>query len=541
MKWLNTNKSTHADSSLRQRKRPVAVGVLAVGAVSLILAACGSSASPKTAGSVAAASTNGKVVIGSQVAPPGLDMTANPAAAIAEVLDYNVYQHLVELDPAGKLIPVLATSWTVTNGGTRYTFTIRSGVEFSNGQALTPRDVVYSIDRVIAPGSLYQQKAQLSTVKSVTAVGSDKVQVDLSTPNQNLLYALATTSDGIILDPSAVPQIATKPVGTGPYVFSNMVSNYSVTLNRNPSYWGFKPRVATVEWRYFSNPAAMNSALLSGQIDVIDTVSTKNLAAPFEHNAGYQVVTGPGTGKVDLVLNNAYGPLQNKLVRQAISYATNKQAIIDVASAGPAKPIGTEAAPMEPYYLNLASLYPYNPTKARQLLAQAGYSHGFSLQLVLPPYNYAQLAGPLVAQELKAVGIQVSLSNIQWPLWLSTVFKQGEYQATIVDFAAFGTVSNFANPTYFFHYSGAQAIKQMMDAAIAQPTSAGWIKGMHAVLRRIADDAVVDWLWNRPVVTVAKKTIAGLPKAAASQSFQANYLSYGGTLPSNVTSQGFTS
>lgn len=527
-------------SSGRQTKHTTVLGGLV--AIALLLAACSTSPANTTKGQSSAASTNRTLVIGSEVAPPSLDLTSNPAAAIQEVLDYNVYQHLVQFTPKGELIPVLATSWKITNSGRTYTFDIRPGVKFSNGAPLTAADVVYSMKRVVAPGSVYPHKKSLASVmQSVNAIGSKQVQVTLNAPDWGFLETLASTSDGVILDPSAVPKIATHPVGTGPFEFSNLVPNYSATLVRNPLYWGPSPKVANVTWRYFSNPTAENSALRTGEIDVIDNEPYAKLVAPFRANPKYQVISGPTPGKVDLVLNNTYGPLQNVLVRRAISYATDKRALIATAAAGPAVPLGSEAAPMNPYYLNLANVYPYDPAKARALLAQAGYPHGFSINLVLPPYNYAQVAGPLVASELKAVGINVTLSNIQWPLWLSTVFAHGNYQMTIVDFIAYNTVTNFGNPKYFFHYAGSNTVSKMIASADAQPSQAGWIKGMHGVLRLITKDAVVDWLWNQPMASVARKGIVGLPAGLASTSYQVAYASFGGTVSRSVASQGFSS
>ena len=145
-------------------------------------------------------------------------------------------------------------------------------------------------------------------------------------------------------------------------------------------------------FRYFTNPNDLNSALQSGQINMIDNLSTPQDLKLFKSNPAYRVIAGLTNGKVQMTLNNAYGPLQNKLVRQAILYATDKQAIIQAASGGYGLAAGSDTVPADPFYLNLSNTYPYNPTKAKQLLTQAGYPNGFSLSLTLPPYFYAQLA-----------------------------------------------------------------------------------------------------------------------------------------------------
>ncbi len=516
-----------------------AAGVLLT--VTMLAAAC--SSTTKSPAVPAAADTSATVVVGSSVAPPTLDLTSNPAAAIDEVLDYNVYQHLAELNPKGQIVPVLATSWSVSASGTTYTFHLRPGVKFSNGDPLTAADVVYSIDRVISPSSSYPYKALwVGVVKSATAVGTSEVQVTLDARDQEWLYTLAAYSNGVILDPSAVSTIATHPVGTGPLMFSSFVPNYSVTLVRNPSYWGPKAKVAGVEFRYFSNADAENAALQSGQIQVIDSEPTPQDVATFKANPSYQVDIGPTSGKVQLTLNNTYGPLKSKLVRQAISYAVSKKVIDNATAGGYGTLIGSDSVPGDPYFLpKLANLYPYDPAKAKKLLAEAGYPHGFSLTLVLPPYSYATIGGPIVAAELKKVGIDVTVSDIQWSLWLSQVFESGDFAMTIIDQAEARDIANYANPKYYWHYAHTSTIQSLLTEGDQSSTQAGFVKYYEQAETMIAHDAVNDWWYNLPELTIAKKDIIGLPKGSLSESYQIFNVQVGGKLPASEASQGFVS
>ncbi|MHB1894097.1 MAG: ABC transporter substrate-binding protein [Candidatus Dormibacteria bacterium] len=509
------------------------MATVAVGAV--LLAACGSPTPPTKTPKLQT------LTIGSSnVFPPTLNPTANASQAIDEVIDYNVLQHLVQLAPSGKIVPILASSWTVSSGNKVFTFTIRKGVKFSNGDPLTPADVVFSLKRVYATGSTYPY-AKVFDVASVTTVGSDQVQVTLTSPSWEWLYNLAAYSNGVILDPSAISTMATDPVGTGPFKVTGEVTNYSVSLARNNLYWGYQPNVKGVTFRYFTNANALNAALQSGQVNMIDNLSTPSDLSLFKSNSSFHVIAGLTNGKVQLTLNNAYGPLQNTLVRQAIAYATDKKAIIQTASGGYGIPAGSDTVPADPFYLNLANTYPYNVAKAKALMAQAGYASGFPLALTLPPYFYAQLAAPLIVSELGAIGIKVTVSTIDFPLWISQVFEAGNFQATIIDHAEGRDIGNYGTTGYYWHYANTTQVAAELAAANAAPTQAQWVAGYRAVLRQITAAAVNDWLYVIPNLSISQKDIVGLPSTAYTESFDLAYVGIGGSIPSSAKALGFLS
>jgi peptide/nickel transport system substrate-binding protein len=356
----------------------------------------------------------------------------------------------------------------------------------------------------------------------------------------SFLFNLASYSNGVILDPKTVSTLATNPVGTGPYTISGNVANYSTTLKTNPAYWGQKPGVAGVEFRYYTDPNAEEAALESGQIQVGNLPSPADLPA-FKNNPGkYGVLTGLTNGKVQLTINNTAGPFKSLLVRQAVSYAINKNTVNQVASGGEGVLIGTDTVPSDPYYVNLAGLYPNNPAKAKQLLAQAGYPNGFSTTLTLPPYYYAQLAAPVIQQELAAVGIKVTIKNVAFPLWLSQVFTGGNFDLTIIDHAEARDVSNYGTAGYYWHYAGTSTVAAQLAAANAAPTQAQWIAGTKAVLTELADDAVNDWLYVLPAIEVYAKGYIGLPSQDYAESLDLSHASYGGSLPAGAAALGYT-
>ncbi|MCU4184949.1 hypothetical protein K6U06_11305 [Acidiferrimicrobium sp. IK] len=474
------------------------------------------------------------------MAPPTLDLTSNPAAAIDEVLDYNVYEHLVQLDPKGKVIPVLASSYTTSPDGLTYTFTVRQGVKFSNGDPMTPADVVFSLQRALAPGSKYPYAKLLSDVKSVAAAGAYQVVVTLTSPNNQFLYDLAAYSNGVVLDSKAVGTIATQPVGTGPYVFQSFRPNYSVALSRNPDYWGTKPGVSTVTFRYFSSSNAENSALQSGQVQVIDNLENPQDAAQFKGNSSFKIIAGPTNGKIQMTLNNGSGPFSKQQVREAVAYATDKKAILQSTGAGYGTVIGSDDVPGDPWYdPSLANTYSYDPAKAKQLLAQAGYPNGFSATLTLPPYGYATNAGPLVQAELNAVGIHTTISQVQFPLWLSQVFNSSNFQMTIINHVEARDISNYANCSYYWKFAGCNQVASMLGTAEKATDKSQEVAGFKQVATLIAQQAVNDFLYNPDQVTVAKSDVTGLPSSGLTESFDLANAAIGGKVSAAASGQGY--
>jgi len=480
----------------------------------------------------------GVLTVGSNIAPPILDPTASPSAAIDEVFDYNVYQHLAELTPKGTVVPVLATSWQVSNKGRTYTFNIRQGVKFSNGDALTADAVVFSLKRIIAPKSTYPYKVLMADVKSVRKVGATKVAVTLKARNWEWLYNMAAYSNGVILDPKAVGQIATHPVGTGPFAFKSFTPNYSVELTRNPYYWGPKTNVSGVVFRYFANANSENGALQSGQINVIDNALNPQDIGAFKGNPKYKIIAGPTNGKIQVTINNKSGPLANTLVRQAIAYATDKKAIIQ-AAGGYGVAIGSGTVPGDPWYFDTSKTYAYNPAKAKQLLKQAGYPNGLPLTLTLPPYTYATSAGTLIAAELTAVGIKTTIKDIQWPLWLSQVFTNHSYDLTIVDHVEARDIANYANSAYYWSYAGSAAVAKLLAAGDSAPTQSQWIAKYKQVAHKITADAVNDWLYDPDQVTIAQKGVNGLPQAGRTESFFLGFASFGQAPSRQARAEGY--
>lgn len=467
-------------------------------------------------GSSGGQANDSRITIGATAEPATLDLTTTSVAAIPQVLLYNVYETLVKLDENGKIVPLLAKSYKVSSDRKTYTFTLRSDAAFSNGHKLTPADVVYSFDRVRAPDSKHPFKAQMNPVKDVRAEGADQVVVTLKAPSNSWLYDM-TTSTGVVLDKSEVNNLATKPVGTGPYTFTSWNRGTSITLTRNDKYWGTKPAVRTVVFRYFDDPNAMNNAMLSGDLDIISNVQAPQTLKQFDDKSRFTVTEGTTNGEVVLGMNDAHGPLKDKRVRQAINYAIDRKALVKTVWAGHGKLIGSMVPPTDPWYQDLSNAYPYDPAKAKQLLAAAGHPH-ITLQMKLPTLPYATAAGQFVAAQLKKVGIDCKVSELEFPArWIDVVFTQGDYDLSIVSHVEPRDIVQYGNPKYYWHYDDPVVRDWLAKADRGTPQQQ--VTYMRKVAKRISDQAASDWLFLLPNLIVAKKGVTGFPRNAVSLSF----------------------
>jgi peptide/nickel transport system substrate-binding protein len=458
--------------------------------------------------------------------PVSLDFTTQSGAAIPQVLLDNVYETLVQQDQStGKIVPGLAKSWTVSDDEKTYTFELQPNATFSDGSKFTADDAVFSINYVKTKWTV-PVAAQMKVVASATAVSPTEIKVVLSRPSNLWLYAM-TTRIGAMMSPNGVSDLANKALGTGPYVFTSWNRGDSITLTRNDNYWGPKPNVKTVVFRYFQDPTAMNNALLTGGIQVITTVQTPQALAQFQNNPKYQVINGTTNGKVMMTINNAQKPLDDVRVRQAINYALDKNAILKTAWAGYGTVIGSHEVPTDPWFVDLANKYPHDVQKAKQLLAEAGQSN-LTLTLAVPPVPYAQAAAPIIVSQLAQAGITVKASNVTFDNWLAKIFaKPFDYDLTIINHVEARDVTTVfdGTPDYYTQYTNPKVaeLEKSGDAGTPQELVADFKQ----VMNILADDAAAAWLWAFPNLMVADSNIHGLPQNAVGEALDVSQLSVG--------------
>ncbi|MDQ2781273.1 MAG: ABC transporter substrate-binding protein [Actinomycetota bacterium] len=497
----------------------------AVAATSLVLVACsaGSSTTPSPSGGTGGAGANQSITIGLVLEPVSLDFTTKDGAAIPQVLLGNIYETLVKQDQNGTIVPGLATSWKVSDDKKIYTFDLAGAAKFSNGDPFTAADAVFSINNVKTKWTT-SLKAAMNVVEDAKAVSPTELQVTLSKPSNDWLFRM-TTRIGAMMDPKGVAALATKPVGTGPYVFDVWNRGDSITLKSNPAYWGAKPTYSTVVMKYFKDPTALNNALLTGTINVVGTVQAPESLAQFQGNPKYQVIEGTTNGEVVLSFNNAKPPLTDVKVRQAVRYAIDHKALMDTCWAGKGTLIGSMVPPTDPWYEDRTGDFPYDVAKAKALLAESGNATP-TLRLRVPNVPYAVSCGQVVKSQLAQAGITVNLeAPLEFPVWLEQVFTNHDYDMSIVaQVEPRDLPAVFGNPKYYPQYNSAQVQADIAAADAGSPEDQ--IADMRKAAKTISTDAASDFLFLLPNLIVADKGITGLPKNAITEGFDLSALSH---------------
>ena len=465
-----------------------------------------------------ASAASDTVVIGFALEPLNLDISGTAGAAIPEVLLNNVYEGLLRIQPDGKIVPGLAQSYTQSKDGLTWTFKLRKA-KFHKGQSLSANDVVWSFKRVLSPTDtsvLPAQKKEFANVASVTAKGADTIVLVLKQRDNNVLFSL--TQRGGVIFKAGSSNFATTANGTGPYKFKAWNRGNNISLVRNEQYWGTPAKTKNVVFRYINDSTALSNAMLSGQLDILTTVSEPRLLSAFKAKKNLQVVGGTTNCEVVLSMNNSKAPFNNKFVRQAVRSAIDKKALIKTATAGYGTEIGSFVPPTDPWYEDLTGLFPYNLKNAKALLTKGGYPKGFDVQLDVPPVWYARDTQEFIAASLKKIGINVTLKPVAWAEWIDRVFTKADYDMSIVCHIERNDMSIYANPNYYFKYNSATYQGLVAKAGSARtPTAQALL--LKKAARVLAQDSPSDWLFLQARNQVARKTVTGFPANSVGDSY----------------------
>lgn len=455
------------------------------------------------------------VTLGMALEPPNLDPTAGAAAAIDEVVYANIYEGLTRFAPDGSVLPALAKEWSIENDGARYVFSLQEGVKFHDGAEFTADDVKFSIDRAMADDSTNAQKGLFANIDSVEVVDPLTVAINMKQADGSLLFNLAW-GDAVILDEATAADAATKPVGTGPFTFTNWVQGDRVEISRNADYWGEPVQLESATFKFISEPTAAFAAIMAGDVDVFPNYPAPENLPQLDADPRFSVVLGSTEGETILTMNNASAPLNDARVRQAITHAINREEIIDGAMFGYGTPIGTHFAPHNPAYVDLTEQSAFNPEQAKALLTEAGFSDGLTLSLKLPPPSYARRGGEIIAAQLRDVGIETEIENVEWAQWIEQVFKGKDFDLTIVSHTEPMDIGVYANPDYYFSYDNAE-LQSLMEEFGVETDTAKRDAMLQQAQQIIADDYVNGYLFQLAKTGVANSQLKGLWENAPTQ------------------------
>lgn len=482
------------------------LGFRLCGAFALVTVAMGAGA----AGTPALAQGQNKdhVTICQTLEPPILDPTGGAAAAIREVTYANIFEGLVGLDRTSKLVPRLAQGWEVSADGLKYRFKLRKGATFHDGSPLSAQDVKFSFERALAPGSKNAQKWIFEPIASITTSSTDEVEITLKSFVADFLEGLAW-GDAVIFSEKSMAKAATEPVGTGPYKLRSWNRGDRLMLERNESWWGGKPPIRTATFRFISDPQAQVAALLAGDCDAHTNIGALEAVPQLRADPKLRVMIGRTEGETIVAMNNAKPPLNDPRVRRAISMAIDRKLVNEGAVSGFGTPIGSHFSPNHPAYVDLTGSVRHDPAMAKSLLAAAGFPNGLTLSLRLPPPAYARRGGEIVAAMLAEIGVTVKTEPVEWPQWLERVFRNKDYDLTIVSHVEPMDINIYARDNYYFGYSSA-ALKAALQTAKTARSPDERKAAFVAAQRRITEDHVNVFLFMLPKVTVARKGLGGM-------------------------------
>lgn len=448
------------------------------------------------------------ISVGLKLSPANLDIRNQSGTALDQVLVGNVYEGLVARDQQNRVVPALAKSWQISEDGKTYTFELNTNITFSNGHQLAAQDVVWSINELMTHH--YRDSNQLRNFQKVQAIGSDRVELTLSAPYAHTLWVL-TGRPGLVFDRNAEYNPKTQAVGSGPYVVESFVPNDGIVLKANRHYWGqHQAKTKTVYLRYFSDDNAAVNALRSKDIQVLAPI-TANLSAPFiDDSKNYNVDKGVGSDKFVLAFNNKGSKTSDLRVRQAIRYAINHQELIS-SRGGNDRALGGPIPSVDPGYRDLTHVYPYDRTKAEQLMAQAGYTRDKPVTLRLTYANtYGTELGDQLRSQLKPVGIELQVNLVEFSTWMQDVYVNHDYDLSIVDHAESHDFSQWTDSHYYFGYDNPE-VQKLYDKAMAARNVDDTDSYLAEAARKVSQDAPADWLFSYSILTASLKGVQGFP------------------------------
>jgi len=457
------------------------------------------------------AQTPRALVVQTATEPPGLDLTATPASATAAVVLYNVQECLVKVDAQGKIVPWLAERWH-TSDNRNYTFFLKKGVRFHNGRELKAADVKFVIERAMNPETKHPYPQYYAAIGDIIVKDDYTITFSLKAPTANFLLNLARQGS-VIYPREAVDTLKSAPIGTGPFTVADWVRGDRVVLKRSADYHvkGL-PKVDQVIFRFIADPNAALAALKAGDIDASVFGLGPEHVADLKKDGRFEIIVGETTNDVIMAMNNSRKPFTDVRVRRAITHAINKPDVVKLAMFGLGRVIGSNVDPLNPYFVDLATAMPYDPARAKKLLAEAGYPAGFEAVLkVAPQYYYTVRAGEVIVDQLAKVGVKVKIEQIEWGQWLSRVWKEADYDLTIIGHAEAWDIANYANPKYYYRYDSPkfQELFKKSEVTLDDKTR----REQYAQLQKmLVEDAPVVFLFIHPRLVAAKKGLTGFWK-----------------------------
>ncbi|MCM1027360.1 MAG: ABC transporter substrate-binding protein [Roseburia sp.] len=473
-----------------------------------VLGGCGSDGTGESSGDNSSGEPviGGSVVVGIQQDIDSLDPHKATAAGTREIL-FNIFEGLVKSDKNGDLMKALASDYAVSEDGLVYTFTLREGVKFHNGNTVTAEDVKYSLERASGLLDGTPLISSLSVLTSVEILDDKTVQVTVGSANTELIYSFVAA----IIPAGSGEDAEGTPIGTGPFSFVSYTPQVGIVVRKNADYWqeGL-PYLDEVNFKIVNDPDTVLLELQGGSIDIYPYLTDSQAK---ELESSFQILSAPSVNVQAIFLNNADPLLSDVRIRQAICYALDKDMVNEFVAGGNATLISSAMLPtLRTYYVDLNDIYgtSANIDKAKELMAAAGFADGFDLEIMVPVnYEYHMQTAEVVVEQLKEAGIRATINPVEWNTWLEDCYTNRQFQATICAVTSdmtpgylmnrFQTDSkknfiNFASDEYDQVYQKAAAAMDPAEKA-----------GYYQELQRILNDEAGSAFIQVPPITIAVK------------------------------------
>ena len=489
-------------TGLRRSRRLAIVTALAAAAV--VLSACGGPSPEPTQTSNGAPDPDATLTVGLVLEPTNLDIRRTSGAALEQILVDNIYEGLVSRAQDNTIEPRLAADYEVSDDGLTYTFTLNDGITFHSGTALTSADVVASYEAVRTDESL-QGHAEFANVASIAAPDATSVVITLTEPNQNFLFAL-TGPAGLVFQNGDTTDLQTAENGTGPFTLQGWSKGSSITFARFDEYWGEAAGVAEVVFEYIPDFTAGVNAALDGSLDVLTAVDP-NLAPQLEDSGEFALTKGRTTDKATLAFNNAKAPLDDVRVREALRIGIDHEGLIEAVGAG--QTMYGPIPELDPGYEDLSDVAPYDPERAKELLAEAG-QEDLELTLTIPSF-YGTTVPQVLVSDFSKIGVTLEVDSVEFPTWLEDVYTNKDYELSFVLHVEPRDFGNFADPGYYFGYDNPD-VQSLYAEALVETDADASAELLAEAARLVSEDHAADWLYNGETITAVRPIVSGFPQ-----------------------------
>ncbi len=378
---------------------------------------------------------------GMQTDPVGLDPHTSQATATRNMLE-NTYDTLVMLNENLEIVPDLAESWETSDDGLTWTFHLRQGVSFHNGDPLKASDVAFSLNRIKDPNVASPRAGDFEVISNIEAPDDSTVVLTLDKPFSPLLSKLAFSMNAIVSEAVAMANnndLNDVVVGTGPFKFVEYIPQTRMVLEKNDAYWAKDadgnqlPYLDGITFTFYPEPTARTTAVQTGNVDWIEYVPAPDVDI-LRADSNVEVVGGLATNFRSIYINTSVAPLDNTLVREAMSYAIDEQAVVDVAlfGTGGVAADGTTIPSTAFYGISSSPYIGRDVEKAKELMAEAGFAEGFEFDMyVTSTYDFLRTPAEIIQSNLADIGIKMNIVAEDWSVYLPKVIA-GDFSATIL-------------------------------------------------------------------------------------------------------------